>query len=69
MFRNLFQTVSLLSHETFLEDGHLKHNANCLRCKLQAQIADLHAQVRLFAKTVDDFVGSYPSGARIDKAQ
>jgi len=69
MFRDLFETVSRIPHETFIEKGRLIHKRHCLRCKLQEQIATLHEQVRLFVKTVDDRIGTYPSEARIDKLE
>jgi len=67
MFRDLFETLALLPHETVLIEGRQVHKRGCVRCKLQAQIADLHSKVRLFTKEVDDSVGEYPSSARIDK--
>ena len=67
MFRDLFQTVALLPHETYLLDGQLLHKKDCLRCSLQKQIAELHEKVRLIVKAIDDAVGTYPSGGKIDR--
>ena len=66
MFHDLFETLALLPHETVLKGGRLLHKESCVRCRLQQQIAALHAEVRLFAKKVDESIGLYPSRAKID---
>jgi len=66
MFRDLFETLAQMPHETVLQDGRLLHKAGCLRCRLQEQIAVLYAEVRLFTKKIDDSIGKYPSGMKID---